>query len=213
MRSDLYALLGVRRNARPETIHAAYRDRSKSAHPDTGGDAETFAKIKLAHDVLMDPDRRAKYDATGQYDQNTADNAMAELLSDLAWALDAALSMIPDGQDATHFDMVEGMRNALKSRLADFAKNRAALEKQRAAFEKLRGRFTVKKGPNFLDDMIASKIGNIDQAFRQIDLIIPRTQKALYFLEAYSWRQDLVQVTDQYLYMSQFSNMARPFTS
>jgi hypothetical protein len=34
-------------------IHRAYKLRAKRVHPDVGGDAESFLKLSIAHDVLM----------------------------------------------------------------------------------------------------------------------------------------------------------------
>jgi hypothetical protein len=59
---DYYELLGVRRNASPTEIKAAYRSLVKSAHPDTGGTAGMFHLLRTAYDTLADPDRRADYD-------------------------------------------------------------------------------------------------------------------------------------------------------
>jgi len=62
MDRDLYADLGVRKNAGAAELRAAWRAAWKK-HPDRGGDAEAFLYAKLAYDFLSDPARRAKYDA------------------------------------------------------------------------------------------------------------------------------------------------------
>jgi hypothetical protein len=59
-----YSLLGVDPGADADEIRAAYRRRSKEVHPDAGGDRELFLLVQLAHDTLVDPDRRAAYDRT-----------------------------------------------------------------------------------------------------------------------------------------------------
>jgi hypothetical protein len=63
MRS-LYEILGVSPSAPPEVIRAAYRALAKTHHPDgSKADKEKFLELKRAHDILMDPDQRANYDA------------------------------------------------------------------------------------------------------------------------------------------------------
>ncbi len=42
---DPYVLLGVEREADEAAIKAAYRKAAKNAHPDSGGDADQFAKL------------------------------------------------------------------------------------------------------------------------------------------------------------------------
>ena len=62
-RSDnFYAVLGVDRDADPEAIRAAYRDRVKETHPDQSDapDAtERFRRVKRAEEVLTDATERA----------------------------------------------------------------------------------------------------------------------------------------------------------
>lgn len=65
---NLYKILGIARQARAAAIKAAYRRKAKVKHPDAGGDPEEFRLLKLAADVLSDPNKRAKYDDTGEYD-------------------------------------------------------------------------------------------------------------------------------------------------
>lgn len=64
----LYELLGVDRTATKDQIKKAYRKKAMDCHPDKGGDKESFAMIRLAHDVLMDDERRDRYDRTGGVD-------------------------------------------------------------------------------------------------------------------------------------------------
>lgn len=75
---DLYKILKLKRDCTAEQIRKAYRVLSKKYHPDMPhGNAELFKQIKLAHDVLMDADRRKKYDETGGYDEKGASNIQA----------------------------------------------------------------------------------------------------------------------------------------
>lgn len=63
--SDLYARLGVNRDASLEEIRRAYKELARSNHPDRGGDTEKFKSIQEAHEVLSDEGRRRMYDMTG----------------------------------------------------------------------------------------------------------------------------------------------------
>ncbi|MDO5051963.1 MAG: DnaJ domain-containing protein [Pseudoclavibacter sp.] len=60
---DLYAVLGVPRDAPEEEIRRAGRRRQRQTHPDAGGSAEEFIRVRLALEVLGDPQLRAAHDA------------------------------------------------------------------------------------------------------------------------------------------------------
>jgi DnaJ family protein A protein 2 len=64
--ADLYGLLGVSREATAAEIRKAYFAKARDAHPDKGGDKETFQRLQEAHSVLSNPEQRAIYDQTGQ---------------------------------------------------------------------------------------------------------------------------------------------------
>jgi len=64
MKEDLYAVLGVTRDADEGEIRSAHRALAKKYHPDagSGSSSERFRTIQDAYDILGDPGRRAEYD-------------------------------------------------------------------------------------------------------------------------------------------------------
>lgn len=68
MAKDLYAVLGVDRNASEDEIKKAFRRRARELHPDVNKaeDAEDqFKELNEAYDVLSDSQKRAQYDRFG----------------------------------------------------------------------------------------------------------------------------------------------------
>lgn len=64
--SDPYSTLGVGRDATPATIKKAYRKKASENHSDTnGGDDSAMAAINVAYKVLSNPEKRKRYDETG----------------------------------------------------------------------------------------------------------------------------------------------------
>jgi len=67
--TDLYQVLGVRRDCSDEDLKRAYRAKAREFHPDANqGDSDTsdqFKEVSLAYEVLKDPERRARYDRYG----------------------------------------------------------------------------------------------------------------------------------------------------
>jgi len=65
---DLYALLGVARDADADAIKKAYRRLARQLHPDVNPDPETqekFKEVSRAYEVLSDAQKRAAYDRGG----------------------------------------------------------------------------------------------------------------------------------------------------
>lgn len=63
---EYYDVLGVDEDASTGEIRSAYRKLALTSHPDRGGDADVFAKISKAYEVLSDPKMRERYDTTGR---------------------------------------------------------------------------------------------------------------------------------------------------
>ncbi len=57
-----YEVLGVMADASSDEIRRCYRVRAKAAHPDAGGDVETFRRVQEAYQTLIDADLRQEYD-------------------------------------------------------------------------------------------------------------------------------------------------------
>ncbi len=64
---NYYELLGVKKNASEKEIKKAFRKLARKFHPDVSDDPnahDKLAEINNAYEILMDKEKRAKYDAT-----------------------------------------------------------------------------------------------------------------------------------------------------
>ena len=64
MTENLYAELGLKKNATKGEIKSSYRRLVKKHHPDAGGEKDKFLAIQFAWETLNDPKKREEYDKT-----------------------------------------------------------------------------------------------------------------------------------------------------
>lgn len=60
---NLYLVLGIEPDVSDEQVRRAIRLRQRETHPDLGGDAAEFTRVRLAAEILGDVHRRADHDA------------------------------------------------------------------------------------------------------------------------------------------------------
>lgn len=78
---DFHQLLGVNRNADEKTILKAFRQLSRKYHPDkVPGQEDKMKLLTMAKFTLLDPDKRAKYEANYEHGDSQTD-LTADLLS------------------------------------------------------------------------------------------------------------------------------------
>ncbi len=103
-KKDYYEILGISRDAKEKDIKRAYRKLAKQYHPDTykGNKKEAeekFKQISEAYEVLIDRDKRAKYDQIGS---RVADEAFG-----------------PEGFDWSHFTHSHDVEDIFGSAIFD----------------------------------------------------------------------------------------------
>jgi curved DNA-binding protein CbpA len=96
---DCFAILGLSRCAalNEETLHNAYAEKSRAAHPDHGGSDEQAATVNAAYETLRTPEKRLKHLLEIAAPENAKawrtvpmDDRMMTLFSRLGKALDAS---------------------------------------------------------------------------------------------------------------------------
>lgn len=103
---DYYALLGVPRNASPDQIRRAYREAALLLHPDRTTDpedTELFIAVGKAHETLIDPELRVKYD-----EQLSLDEAQqAESSAFICEVVHSRDSLLQVGEPQVHYLLLD----------------------------------------------------------------------------------------------------------
>lgn len=166
---DLYKILGVSKDADEAEIRKAYRRKAQQLHPDRdGGNHDAFQRLQLAYDVLTSPERKARYDATGETDQVDNDSAVRSEIVGL-WA--AVLKHVQDaGGELKHQNMVSMMLDTLQNTRKQFEKVRKENEDKANTYRGAAKRFHRKdEGINYLSLSLEAEAAKYDQKNAAID--------------------------------------------
>lgn len=187
---SLYDDLGVSPDASAEEIQAAYRKAAKEHHPDAGGKAEAFARISRAIAVLRDPERRARYDATGQEDAAPVDPER-EAREALMQAFAAMMMQIVEQGRGGTVDVMAKVRASLTEQARQQEQERRKLEAMQARAMEALGRLSCKgTGPDVLGNMPNAKIADMDTIKAGMERLAAAFTRAAEMAEDWDWRVD-----------------------
>ena len=158
----LYDDLDIPKDADKPTIKKAFRKKAQKLHPDKeNGDAEKFAMVKLACDVLMNDERRKQYDETGT--TNKAKQPKDVARERVAVVFDGIIS-----REDFCGDIIKEARSTFIKSLAEFKGFRKKIDKRLKQLNKLSGRVKAKK-TNLFQEVIDRQIIDIKQAIHKND--------------------------------------------
>nr|WP_202033572.1 J domain-containing protein [Agrobacterium larrymoorei] len=185
-------MLGVERNADEAAIKAAYRKAAKNAHPDSGGDADQFARLQLAYELLKDPVRRKVFDDTG-YDPQLAD---PKDLKGLLMLETLVNEFILDEREPGSFDPVAAMRRKLTDDILKSRFHILELERHRTRVRKHMDRLGKKPETDVLGSMLRARSQSIAEAIRNAENQIEAIEQAYTMLEGYSYELEMAVLTE-----------------
>lgn len=194
---DPYKILKVKKNATGETIKKAYRRASMRWHPDRNpGDekaGEEFRKVQLAYQILSDPARRARYDATGDVSESRPDNGIADFLPTISNLLVGVVNAIRKaGVNPSTKDLIAKVREAIAVPMEGMKSGLLEASKEKLDWEKLLPRFEVKKEGehNFMADLVSGRIRDLKEKMSEMEKAIEQGKGMLAFLDNFSFRKD-----------------------
>ena len=185
---DPYEILGVGRDAEEAAVRSAYRKLAKTAHPDSGGDADVFLLVQKAHELLLDPLRRKVFDATG-YDPELAD---PKDLQGLMLIEKLVNDIVLDERDAGTFDPLERMRATLEGDIRKARFHMSEMEGHGARVGRHLDRLGARPATDILGYMLKARIDAIAKAVQDTARQIEATERALEMLKDYDYDVDSV---------------------
>ena len=192
MKADLYETLGVGRDATPDEIKKAHRAGVKKHHPDRGGERETFEQVQRAFLVLHDPEKRQRYDETGDdASASSVDQTQSEVARLVIGAFDRALTELQG--NFKRRNVVAKMKALLSADRKRGDEANLMIAKGKAQMEEMRTRlgFTGDGDQtNIIDSALLSRIREADDQQRLNNEMMERVDQAIKHVELYGWEVD-----------------------
>jgi curved DNA-binding protein CbpA len=184
---DLYGILRVDDTATPAQIKAAYRRLAKTAHPDVGGDPGAFEQLKLAYDVLRDPERRARYNKSGETAIPQPTDYFGPMLASVA---NMVQNILAKGADPMTVDLLSLMRVEVNDHRLMLAKQAGEMAEMKKRLTATLDRFHTDGPDNPLRHALTSKIEQIDASLKAIAESKDFDMRIQLFLDGYRYEFD-----------------------
>lgn len=184
---SLYDDLGVNRDATAEEIRGAYRKRVMTSHPDRGGDREEFERVQNAYDVLSDPDRRARYDETGDEGGGGPDNRFSEISAVIVTAFDHVVMQA--GVRFREADLIRQTCEALRQHKQGLEASIAQSNADRTKLKDMANRLSFDgDGPDILGNVMRQRIRNHENAIQAAQHKAQVIDQAIEYLNGYGFK-------------------------
>lgn len=181
-----YETLGVAKDADMPTIKKAWRRKASKAHTDRGGGDHTqMVAVNRAYETLSDRKKRARYDQTG--DDRPIHSLDAKAMELIMQVFGQMLDQAHDTQD-----VIGLTRHQLRTTLSEIETKRVNTGRQIEALERKRKRLGHKGEKverNFLDDLIAQRIAQLNHAAEQMGEAISTFKRGIELLDDYTYTQ------------------------
>ena len=171
---NLYDILGIDPTATQNEIRDAYRERIKESHPDRGGTDGECRAVEMAYQVLRDPERRTKYDQTGECDDpiNQESQQISSLL--VATLFEVLEGIASWGGKPSEHNVTSKMKELIEKGKKQIEGARNNTKKAIEAMKETADRFEVDSGENVLKQALLSQIqlqeNNLEQQNTQLEL-------------------------------------------
>lgn len=185
--TTLYATLGINPTATAAQIKAAYRKSARKHHPDKGGDEAKFKQIQHAYEALSDPERRARYDATGDTGSNV-DNGDRELLSELMNIATQIIDTFPVESVDLVGEMTKHLNNAKSQCNQQLRANQKMVENRNQAIKRL----TCEDSVNLISEGLKSQISQIETHSAVVEQQLVKIDKLIEMVGKFSYRRDII---------------------
>ncbi len=182
MKKSLYEKLGVKKGASQKEIKEAYREKAKQSHPDKGGDKKDMAEINHCYSILINPEKRKRYDESGdERPETTFENRLYAFVNQIF------IRAIQEVKDVSKVDMVDLLKNNVAANLNEFHKQSKQTKQFLSKTKSTKERLTT-KGNTIIISVLDANIENLSLEVNRIKNEIDFLNKAIEVLSDYNYK-------------------------
>jgi curved DNA-binding protein CbpA len=182
-----YETLGVAKDADMMAIKKAWRRKASKAHTDRrGGDHSQMVALNRAYETLSDPEKRSRYDQTGE--DKPAPSPDSQAMELIMQVFGQMVDQAPD-----HEDVIALTRSNLERTLSEVGQKQKIAARQAETLEKKRKRLkhkAKKTERNFLDDLIVQRIDQLKKSAAHMAEGTALFTRALERLDDYTYKAE-----------------------
>lgn len=192
MNDDPYEILGVQKDATEDEINAAFKKKARKAHPDGGGSAEEFDMIKQAAVVLLDPEKRRRFDKDGIFDENKPDNTTATALQRITMFFVQSIqaTLTQSTLNLNQLDLIQGANSFFDLEIQNCHKRIFEIDNQIKQFEKVLKRLKTKRDKDIIRNMLNHHVSELKNGILAQKREITIYDQAKLVLKDYSFEQE-----------------------
>ncbi len=183
-----YDVLGITPDATHDEVREAYRAKVKATHPDAGGSAEEFARVKAAAVILLDADKRKQFDETGILSPDRPDNLEATAMENIAaFFVNSINASLQNHMSMDGLDLVMGATKWFDEKIRGCKQNNSDIERQIKAFERAIKRLKTKRSNDVLKTMLNHHATGLKSHILNNNLQIQVFTRSLEILKEYEF--------------------------
>lgn len=187
MNQNHYDVLGVDRDATEQEIRQAFRRKAAECHPDRhNGDKskeEQFKALAIAKTILLDPRRRALYDA-GQED--SIDDVYREALQVVH---NGFFQIVDSIQNTVEVDVIGKLKQGIMGKKRELVASISKIEQDIKKMKRVKRRIVrKKKGRNIFADAVDKRIDEYQRTIENIQHGIEVLNTAYRICKEYEYR-------------------------
>jgi curved DNA-binding protein CbpA len=177
-----YEILGVSKDADGATIKRARQKKAKALHPDRNKDpraVQAMSEVNAAYDMLMDADRRAHYDRTGEF-------TGARVTTDEEEARKLIFQMFLEALQAPgRVNVPRYAERKMKGMMVELVRQRGQFEKQRDKLQRMLPEVETDDPVNLYEQLVANQIAMLTQKLDSMVVDARRLELAIEIVRRY----------------------------